>query len=324
MKGREFIAALGGAAAWLLAARAQQSKKIVGVLQSFEPTNPPVPILQTFLKRLRELGWIEGQNLIVEYRGAPTIDRMTELAADLVRMKVDVILAPATPQVEAASRVTKKIPIVFSNHANPVAAGHVSSLAHPGGNITGLSNLMTDLTVKGLQIVNDAFPSATVIGALAEANHPLAQTTMKALEAEASNLGLRVHTGLARSPDEYEGILSSFKRAGTTAFIARSSPLTWNGRVRLAESARKYELAGLSSAREMVESGLLMSYGPNYLDLFRRSADYVDKILRGADPADLPVEQASKYELLINLKTAKALGLTIPPALLARADEVIE
>jgi putative tryptophan/tyrosine transport system substrate-binding protein len=273
---------------------------------------------------LRELGWIEGQNLTVEYRGAPTIDRMTELAADLVRLKVDVILAPATPQVEAANRVTKKIPIVFSNHANPVAAGHVSSLAHPGGNITGLSNLMTDLTVKGLQIVNDAFPSATVIGALAEANHPLAQVTMKALEAEASNLGLRVHTGLARSPDEFEVILSTFKQAGITAFIAWSSPLTWNGRDRLAASALKYELAGVSSAREMAESGLLMSYGPYYLEMFRRAADYVDKILRGAGPADLPVEQASKYELLVNLKTAKALGLAIPPPLLARADEVIE
>jgi putative ABC transport system substrate-binding protein len=197
MRRRDFIAVVGWSAVSLpLAARAQ-SKKILGVLQSFEPTIPPVPVLQSFLKRLRELGWIEGQNLTVEYRGAPTIDRMTELAAELVRMKVDVILAPATPQVEAASRVTKKIPIVFANHANPVAAGHVSSLAHPGGNITGLSNLMTDLTVKGLQIVNDAFPSATVIGALAEANHPLAQVTMKALEAEASKLGLR---GLARAP----------------------------------------------------------------------------------------------------------------------------
>jgi ABC-type uncharacterized transport system substrate-binding protein len=183
---------------------------------------------------------------------------------------------------------------------------------------------MTDLTVKGLQIVNDAFPSATLIGALAEANHPLAQATMKALETEASNLGLRVHTSLARSQDEFEGTLSSFKQAGITTFIAWSSPLTWNGRVRLAELALKYGLAGVSSAREMAEAGLLMSYGPNYDDMFRRAADYVDKILRGADPADLPFEQASKYELLINLKTANALGLTVPPTLLVRADEVIE
>jgi len=256
MTRRQSLVLLSGTAvAWPLAAPAQQSKKFVGVLQSFEPTTPPVAVLQSFLKRLRELGWIEGQNLAVEYRGAPTMDRMTELAADLVRMKVDVIFAPATPQVEAARRATNKIPIVISTHANPVAAGHVSSLVHPGGNITGLSNPMTDLTVKALQIVNDAFPSARVIGALAEANHPLAQATMKALEAEASNLGLRVHTGFARSEDEFESILFSFKRAAITAFIAWSSPLTWIGRVRLAELAMKYGLAGVSSAREMVETG---------------------------------------------------------------------
>jgi putative tryptophan/tyrosine transport system substrate-binding protein len=179
---RAFITIVGGVGlAWPLIARAQQSKKIVGVLQAQEPTSPPIPVLQSFIKRLRELGWIEAQNLVLEFRGGPTLDRMTELAADFVRMNADVIFAASALATEAARRVTNAIPIVFATHGDPLGANHVASLGQPGGNVTGLSNLTTELTAKGLEVLKEALPSTTVIGALWDANHPLTPTVMKFL-----------------------------------------------------------------------------------------------------------------------------------------------
>jgi putative ABC transport system substrate-binding protein len=327
MERRKFIKLLSGTAvAWPLAAHAQQARKIVGVLQGQEPTTPPPPTVQVFLRRLRELGWIEGQNLVVEFRGAPTIERMTELANGFVRMNVDVIYAAASSHVEAARRATKSIPIVFCCHGDPVGAGHVASLARPGGNITGLSMLTMELSAKGLDILKETFPNATLIGSLLDGNSTvLTPPTMGFLEEQASRIGLRVHHTLVRSEDDFEGALSSMKQAGIIAFISVISPLLYNKRVRLVDLVLKHRLAALFIAgREVVEAGALMSYGANLDALYRRAAGYVDKILRGANPADMPIEQASNYDLVINLKAAKVLGLTIPSTLLARADEVIE
>jgi ABC-type uncharacterized transport system substrate-binding protein len=274
--------------------------------------------------RLRELGWVERQTLHVEFRGDPTFERMTELAADFVRMKADVIYAPTSTQVEAAHRATKTIPIVFAAHGDPVGAGHATSLAHPGGNITGLSNQTVEVSAKQFQVLKEAFPDATLIGVLSDAPNLLTPATMKFLEELASRIGLRIHHALVRSEDDFEGALLSFRQAGIAAFTCVAPPLLSNKPDRLLELVLKHKLAGIFNAREMVEAGGLMSYGANLEHLIRQAADYVDKILRGAKPADLPIEQASKYELVINLNTAKMLGITVPPSLLARADEVIE
>ena len=320
MKRREFMALVAGAAGWSFGVRAQQPKKVLGIVGSDKNS-----FIQVFLRRLRELGWIEGQNIHVESRFSPTSERMAEAAADFVRMKVDVIFAPASPQVEAAKQLTTTIPIVFAAHGDPVGIGHVASLARPGGNITGSSNLVTELSAKGLEILRETIPKTVQIGILWDPTAPAANfATIETVVGTATKVGFQVNRAPVRTADEIEGALSKMAQAGVVAFVAIASPLTFNSRSQLAELPLKYRLASVFSAKENVAAGGLMSYGPNFDDLARRGADYVDKILRGAKPADLPVEQASKYELVINLKTAKALGLTIPTTLLARADEVIE
>ena len=321
MRRREFVAALCSAAvAYPIASLAQRSTKVVGVLQALAPS----PYFDAFRKRLRELGWVEGQNILFEIRSDPRADRLRELAAELVRMNVDVIFAPTSAQVEAARLATNTIPIVFSAHGDPVGAGHVKSLARPGGNITGLSNLLTELTAKGLDVLKEAIPNTTLVGVLWDSTAPAAVAAVKSLEGTVSSNLFRIHMAPVRSADEFDGALSTMARAGARAFLGVTSPLTFNKRAQLSELALKYHLAATFSAKDNAEAGALISYGPDFGDMTRRAADYVDKILRGAKPEDLPVEQASKYLLVINLKTAKALGLTIPPSLLARADEVIE
>ena len=250
---------------------------------------------------------------------------MTELAAELVRMKVDIIIAGSSPGVEAASRATKSIPIVFMAHGDPVGTGHVASLARPGGNITGLSNVLTELTAKGLEVLKEAIPGAKQIGILWDPTAPAAhKASLKSIEIAATNMGFEVHKSPVQSAEDFDGALSAMAQAGVGAFVGVTSPLTGNKRVELARVALKYRLASIYSYKGNAEAGALISYGPDFHDMARRSADYVDKILRGANPADLPVQQPTKYELVINLKTTKALGITIPPTLLARADEVIE
>jgi putative tryptophan/tyrosine transport system substrate-binding protein len=320
---REFIGLVCGTAVWPLAAGAQQPRKVVGMLWLTDPTLTEHQV-RAFLKGLRDLGWIEGHNFLIEGRWARSADMLPALAAELVRIKVDIIYAPASPQVGAIREATDTIPIVFGAHGDPVGAGHVASLAHPGGNATGLSNLLTELSVKGLEILKETIPQTARIGILWDPTSPAAVVAQQSLDAAAKNFGLLVHMTPVRSVDEFDGAMSRMARAGVGAFLGVTSPLTYTKGVELAEIALRYRLAGIFSARINVVAGALMSYGPNFEDLHRRAAGYVDKILRGAKPADLPVEQASKYELNINLKTAKALGLTIPPALLARADEVIE
>ena len=321
MTRREFISLLGGVAAWPLVARAQQPRKVLGMLTLTTPTHP---LLQSFQRGLRELGWVEGQNILVEFRGAPAVERLPEMAAELVRMKVDVIFAATSVQVEAARQATKTIPIVFAAHADPVGVGHVVSLSHPGGNITGMSNLLTDLSAKDLEVLKEALPQATRVGVLWNPTSPSQLLALKSVEAAATNLRIQVQMVPARSADEIDGALSAMAQAGITAFLVVSSPVAFNERVRLGEGALKHRLAGIFPNRENVEAGGLISYGPDLADLFRRAATYVDKILKGAKPGDLPVEQATKFEMVVNLKTAKALGLIIPPTLLARADQVIE
>jgi len=322
MRRRVVITLLGGAAiARPLGIGAQHLRKVVGVLTVARPDNP---LIRSFLRGLNDLGWIDGQNVTIELRSAPTVDRLPDLVAELVRFSVDVIFAPTSHQVEAARRATATIPIVFATHGDPVGVGHVASLAHPGGNVTGLCNLTTELTVKGLEVLRETFPRTTRIGILWHPTNPSHLRSLKSAEAAATKFGVQVHAVPARSADEFDGALSKMAQAGVAAFLLLLSPVTFHERVLLGEAALKHRLAGVFPNRENVEAGGLIGYGPDLADLFRRAATYVDKILKGAKPADLPVEQASKYELLLNLRIARALGLTIPPSILLRADEVIE
>jgi putative ABC transport system substrate-binding protein len=273
---------------------------------------------------LRDLGWVEGKNVIIEFRWADKVDELPALAAALARMPVDVIFAHSSTQVEAARQATQTIPIVFANHADPVGVGHVASLARPGGNITGLSMLLTELSAKGLEMLTEAVPGATRIGVLWNPATPSHPPALHAVEAAGQKLNVAVQRVPVAAADNFEAAFASMTRERVDGFVELGSPLFFNYRARLADLALKHRLPGAFDFRELVEAGGLMSYGADINDLHRRAALYIDKILKGAKPADLPVEQASKYRLVINLKTARALGLEIPPTLLARADEVIE
>jgi putative ABC transport system substrate-binding protein len=273
---------------------------------------------------LRDLGYVEGKNIVIEFRWAERVEQLPEMAAELVHMKVDIILVSSSTYVEPARRATKTIPIVFAIHADPVGVGHVASLARPGGNITGLSTLLTDLVAKELEIFKEAVPQTTRIGILWNPTTPSHGPAVQAVEAVGEKLGVQLLLVPARTVEEFDAAFSTMTRERMGGFLAIASPLSFSQRVPLAELALKHRLQGMFGSRENVEAGGLMSYGADYNELHRRAALYIDKILKGAKPADLPVEQASKYELIINLKTANALGLTIPESLLLRADKVIE
>jgi putative ABC transport system substrate-binding protein len=320
--------ALTGAAALALfpiATRAQQPAKIpvVGYLD-LGPASARTSQVEALRAGLRDLGYVEGKNIVIEFRWAERVDQMPALAADLVRMNVDVIFAPSSTQVEPARQATKTIPIVFASHADPVGVGHVASLSRPGGNITGLSMLLTNLVTKELELLKEAVPNATRIGVLWNITTPSHPTELKAIETAGEKLKVQLLMLPVRTVEDFEGAFSTMTRERVDAFLAVASPLTTSYRTSLAEIALRHRLPGMFGNKLHVEAGGLMSYGADGIDLNRRAATYIDKILKGGKPADLPVEQASKYELVINLKTAKALGVTIPPSLLARADEVIE
>jgi putative ABC transport system substrate-binding protein len=325
MKRREFITLLGGAATWPIAARAQQSAHVprIGFL-GLGPASAFASRVEALRQGLRDLGYIEGKNVVIEFRWAETVDQLPELAAELVRMNVDVIFANSSTLVEPARRATKTIPIVFSVHADPVGTGHVASLPRPGGNITGLSILLTDLVAKELEILTQAVPHATRIGVLWNPMTPSHQVALQAVETAGEALGVQLVEVPAQTADDFEGAFSTMSREGVGGLLVVASPLAASQRASLAALALKYRLPGMFGDKAEVEAGGLMSYGADFADLFRRAALYIDKILKGVKPADLPVEQASKYQLVINLKTAKALGLTVPDKLLALADEVIE
>ena len=274
---------------------------------------------------LHQLGYVEGKNLVIEYQWADTVDQLPELAALMVRTKVDLIFAPVSTFVEPARQATKTIPIVFASHADPVGLGHVQSLAHPGGNITGFSMLLTEMAAKELEILHEALPGAARIGVLWNPTTPSHELALQSVHAAAESLQVEFYPVPTRQVDDFDAALAALIAEKVNCFVALASPVTYlDSGMRLAQLALQRGLAGMFGFKENVEAGGFMSYSADILDLYRRSAVYIDKILKGAKPADLPVEQASKYELLINLKTARALGIEIPAILLARADEVIE
>jgi putative tryptophan/tyrosine transport system substrate-binding protein len=315
----------GSAVTWSLAARAQQSAKLwrIGYL-GFGPASSWTSQVDALRSGLRDLGYIEGKNIVIEFRWAERADQTFDLATQLVRMNVDVIFAPASTQVEPARRATNSIPIVFAQHADPVGLGDVASLSRPGGNITGLSMLLTELSVKELEILRETLPNAVRIGVLWNPTTPSHPTATKALEAASEKLGVQLVLVPAGTVSEIQEAFSTMSRERVSGVLVLSSPLYTAQGALLAEFQMKHQLPEIFATRGNVDAGGLMSYGADIDDLYRRAAVYIDKILRGTKPADLPVEQASKYLVVINLKTAKTLGLTIPPTVLARADEVIE
>jgi putative ABC transport system substrate-binding protein len=323
---RRFIVTLGSAAiAWPLTAPAQQAAKVarIGFL-GLGPASAWSSRMEALRAGLRDLGYVEGKNIIIEFRWADTVEQLPGLAAELVRMNVDVIFAPSSTMVEPARQATKTIPIVFSNHADPIGTGHVASLPRPGGNITGLSELATELDAKELEILREAVPQVTQIGVLWNPTTPSQAPGLQSVKAAGERLGLTLHMAPAATVEDFDGAFASMAQENVGSLLVVPAPITTMQRARLAELALKHRLPAMFANKENVEAGGLMSYGADRNDLSRRAARYIDKILKGAKPADLPVEQASKYQLVINLKTAKALGLEIPPTLLARADEVIE
>jgi putative ABC transport system substrate-binding protein len=273
---------------------------------------------------LRELGYVEGKNLVVEFRWSEKPDQLLAMAIELVRMNVDVIFANSSTEVEAARQATKTIPIVFGTHADPVGVGHVASLSRPGGNLTGLTGVQTDLTAKALEMFKEVLPQATRFGVLYNPAAPSHRPTLQAAEAAGTKLGVALHMVSVRTVEDLESAFATMARERVGGFFVHASSLTHSQRTLLAELALKHRLPGMFGNRDNVEAGGLMSYAPDLNDLTRRAATYIDKILKGVKPADLPVEQASKYQLIINLKTAKAIGLVIPESFLLRADEVIE
>ena len=316
---------LGGAtAAWPLAARAQQPAKLptIGFLGGTTPATWSL-FVAAFVQRLRELGWIEGRTFAIEYRWAEGRgERFAEIAAEFVRLNVDVIVTVGGA-VLAAKQATSLIPIVFAAAADPVGSGLVASLARPGGNVTGLSSQFTDLAGKRLELLREMVPSLRRLAIMANAGYPAAVLEMAEVQATTRTLGLDVVTLELRRAEDIAPAFEALKGRAEALYVCAESLVTTN-RVRINTLALAARLPTMHSIREYVEAGGLMSYGPNFPDLWRRAGDLVDKILRGAKPADIPVEQPTKFDLIINLTTAKALGLDVPPTLLARADEVIE
>ena len=308
-----------------LGAEAQPAGKVyrIGLLWDSPAVFPES--IEAFRQGLRELGYVEGRNITIEYRwaeGKP--ERIRELAEELVRLKVDVIVAPSSIYTGAAKRATSTIPIVFMSHADPLGSGHVASLARPGGNATGLSIMMTETNVKGLELLKEALPRLKRVAVVWDPATPSHGPGLKAVEAAGPSLGLRILSVPVPSASEYESAFSTMGRERADAVLVLSTPLFIAGAKPLAELALRHRIPSLFGPKHNVEAGGLMSYSPRRRDLYHRGAVFVDKILRGARPADLPVEQATTFELVINMKTAKALGVTIAPSVLARADEVLE
>ena len=322
---RQFIPLLGGAAAaWPLAARAQQAAKLptIGVLGTATATVWS-PWTTAFVRRLRELGWIDGRTVAIEYRWAEGREaHYAEITAEFVRLKVDIILT-AGAAAPAAMQATSVIPIVLAIVGDPVGTGLVASLARPGGNVTGMSYQSTDLAGKRLELLREMLPGLRRLGIMANVGYPAAVLEMGEVQATAGTLGLDVARLEIRRAEDIAPAVESLK-SGADALYACTDALLAAERVRINTLALATRLPTMFAIRDHVQAGGLMSYGPDYSDLFRRTADIVDKILRGTKPADIPVEQPSKFYLVFNLTTAKALGLTVPPTLLARADEVIE
>ncbi len=306
---------------------AQQAGRVyrIGFLGASSPSGTS-PRLDVFRQGLRELGWVEGQNIVIDYRFAEgRFDRLPDLAAELVRLKVDIIVAAPTPAAVAAKNATETIPIVMISVGEPVGLGLIASLARPGGNITGLSyNVGPELFGKGLELLKETVPKVRRVAILSNPANPAQPLFIRDVNVAARSLGVQLQLLEARGPSDFDGAFAAMARERVGALLVVAESLFILHRTRLADLAARNRLPTAYGTRESVEAGGLMSYGPSLSDFFRRAATYVDKILKGAKPADLPVEQPTKFELVINLKTAKALGLTIPRSVLIRADKVIE
>jgi putative tryptophan/tyrosine transport system substrate-binding protein len=325
MKRREFILVLGSAvAAWPLDARAQQGAKLatIGFLSGTTPS-AQTAWTSAFVQRLRELGWEEGRNVVIEYRWAEgQSERYVEIAAEFVRLKVDVIVAPGGA-ILAAKAATSSIPIVFPAAGDPVGSGFVASLARPGGNVTGSSIQQTDTAAKRLALLREILPGLHRLAIMANVGYGAAVLEMREVQAAARTLGMEIAAIEIRQTADIAPALAALNGRADALYVV-TDPLMTTNRDGIGTLALGARLPTMQVFREYVDSGGLISYGPNVPDLYVRAAELVDKILRGAKPADLPVEQPTKFELVINLKTAKALGLTIPQSLLSLADEVIE
>ena len=323
MKRRDFISLLGGAAAaWPLAARAQAKLPTIGFLIAGTPASHGA-WFAVLVQRLRELGWIEGRTIAFEYRWAGARnDHYTDIAAELVKLKVNVIVTHGVA-LPAAKQATSAIPIVFPISGDPVRLGFVTNLARPGGNVTGLSLQQTDTGGKRLELLREVVPTFRRLAIMVNVGFPDGVLEVEEVQAAARTLGLEVATLELRRAGDIEPALESVKGRSDALYVV-SDPLVNTNRVRINTLAVAARLPTMHGFREFVEAGGLMSYAANFPDLFRRAADYVDKILRGAKPGEIPVEQATKFDLVINLTTAKALGLTVPETFLLRADEVIE
>jgi putative ABC transport system substrate-binding protein len=323
---REFITLIGSAAAaWPLAVRAQQaaSPRHIGVLLvAFSPDSKEV---RQFRLGLRDAGYSEGRDVVIEWRLANgDYDRVPELVADLVRSKIDVMVMDSTIGTEAAKRATSTIPIVMALVIDPVGSGLVDSLAHPGGNVTGLSMMAMELYPRRLQLLKELIPQLTKAGVFWNPDHPAHAKAVKELRAVAPSLSIELIFAAVQRPEQFAPAFSDVTRANAQALYVIDDPIFAAHQTILLKLASAARLPTIHDLRRFPDAGALMSYGPDLYDLFRRSATYVDRILKGTKPADLPVEQPTKFELVINLRTAKALGLTIPDKLLSLADDVIE
>ncbi len=318
MKRRDFIAALGGVSLTPLVAHGQQPKiPKLGILL----VGGREPFGREFNAGLRDLGYIEGQNIQIEYRSAEgKLPALAGLAAELVGLNVDLLVASETPAVAAAKRATATLPVVMAPAGDPLGTGLVASLARPGGNVTGLSAATAELAGKSLELIREMLPAVRRIAALADPSNPFSKSFLKHIDSSSRAIGVEILVVNVTAPEEFEGAFGGMMRDRAEAVVVQPTLL----RLPIIELALKYRLPSVSGNRAFADGGGLMSYAGSLADRYRNAASYVDKILKGAKPADLPVQQPIKFELVINQKTAKALGLTVPPTLLARADEVIE
>jgi putative tryptophan/tyrosine transport system substrate-binding protein len=326
MNRRTFLAGTGAVLlAVPLAVAAQSTSKVyrIGVLSPGSATSPPI---EAFRQGLRELGWIEGQNIVIDYRFTEgRIDRLPALAAELVGLKVDVIAAGPTPPAIAAKNATGTVPIVMMGAAEPVELGLIASLARPGGNVTGLSwSVNLEIIAKGLELLKETMPKIRLVAILWNPANPAQALAMRDVKRAARSVGVQLQLLEARGPNEFDAAFAAMAKQRAEALLVVPEAIFVVHGARLADLAARNRLPSMHGLRQNVDAGGLMSYGPSTVAVWRRAAFFVDKILKGVRPADLPVEQPTKYELVINLKTAKALGLTIPPSLLGRADEVIQ
>jgi putative ABC transport system substrate-binding protein len=307
-------------------AEAQQPEKVprIGFLSASSPSAQN-PLLEAFRQGLRDLGYVVGQNVALEIRAAEgKYDRLPDLAAELVRLKVDVIFTASAPAIKAAKQATGTIPIVFETLSDPVADGFVANLARPGGNLTGLAGLAPELSGKRLELLKEVVPGVARVAVLLNPDNPSARRLLKATEISAHALGMQLQVLEVRHPDELDKAFSAMIKARAGALTVIPDPTLFAGRKKVADLAAKTRLPAIYGTSGVAEIGGLMVYAPSLPDLWRRAATYVDKILKGTKPADLPVEQPTKFEFVINLKAAKQIGLTIPPNVLVRADKVIK